>query len=299
MPKGELDLSSRTAATKGGANGSVYVAGKAEESLLWQQIDSNAMPPKQPLTSAEKAIIKQWIDDGATWGSDTIDVFQYSSDTRAGRDWWSLQPIRAQDIATDQPGNELLRKATQEATGGVHPIDIFVQQARQARRLTASPRADKRTLIRRLTFDLLGLPPTPAEIERFLADESPHAYDALVDRLLDSPHYGERWARHWLDVVRFGESNGFEYDEPRDNFWHYRNWVIDAFNADMPTMSLSSSRSQATPGTPMMCGRPRLRVFWSRGHTTRRYPPTPKCVKPWPKTKWRTCWVVSDRPSSG
>ena len=122
----------------------------------------------------------------------------------------------------------------QSPPGAAQPIDAFVEQARQAHGLSANPLADKRTLIRRLTFDLIGLPPTPDEVDRFLKDESPTAYEALVDRLLDSPHYGERWARHWLDVVRFGESNGFEYDEPRDNFWYYRNWVIDAFNSDMP-----------------------------------------------------------------
>ena len=148
--------------------------------------------------------------------------FQYSSDARAGRDWWSLQPLTPVVVPD----------------GAQQPIDAFIARTRQQHQLTASPPADRRTLIRRLTFDLLGLPPTRAEIQRFLSDDSPQAYEALVDRLLESPHYGERWARHWLDVVRFGESNGFEYDEPRDNFWYYRNWVIDALNADMPTTNL-------------------------------------------------------------
>ena len=217
-PKGELDLSSRMAAMKGGASGAVIIAGKATESLLWQQIDSDEMPPKKPLSAEEKQTIQQWIASGAVWGSDDIDTFQYSSDARAGRDWWSLQPL----MQTDLP------------VGAKHPIDAFIARAIQQHQLTASPPADNRTLIRRLTFDLLGLPPTREEIQRFLSDDSPNAYEALVDRLLESPHYGERWARHWLDVVRFGESNGFEYDEPRDNFWYYRNWVIDALNADMP-----------------------------------------------------------------
>lgn len=221
MPKGELDLASRTAAFKGGSSGNGIVAGNAKESLLWQQVDSDEMPPKHPLDAAEKELLRKWLDGGAGWGSETIDVFQTSNDVRAGRDWWSLQPIRS--VAVPQlPGRAL------------GPIDAFVEQARQAKQLSASPVADKRTLIRRLTFDLIGLPPTPEEVARFLSDESPTAYEALVDRLLESPHYGERWARHWLDIVRFGESNGFEYDEPRDNFWYYRNWVIEVLNADMP-----------------------------------------------------------------
>ncbi len=217
-PKGELDLSSKNSAFKGGSSGVVIVPGKAQDSPLWQQVQSDTMPPKQPLTAEEKRTIQQWLDAGAAWGSDPIDAFQTSSDTRAGRDWWSLQPLRTIDPPPD----------------GIQPIDALVDKVRQTHQLPASPPADKRTLIRRLTFDLIGLPPSPEEVEQFVSDDRPNAYEALVDRLLQSPHYGERWARHWLDIVRFGESNGFEYDEPRDNFWYYRNWVIDAFNADMP-----------------------------------------------------------------
>ena len=104
----------------------------------------------------------------------------------------------------------------------------------EAAGLAPSPAADRRTLIRRLSFDLIGLPPTPEEVAAFVADADPRAYERLVERLLASPHYGERWARHWLDLARFGESNGFEYDEPRRNAWPYRDWVIDALNRDLP-----------------------------------------------------------------
>ncbi len=196
-PKGELDLSSRTAAFKGGSSGSVIVPGKAEKSLLWEQIHSDAMPPKHPLTAQEKRQLEQWLNQGATWGTESIDPFQYSSDARAGRDWWSLQPLKAIELAggATKPND-------------LHPIDVLIQQKRHERGLAANPSANKRSLIRRLSFDLLGLPPTDEEVRQFLADESPTAYEALVDRLLQSPHYGERWARHWLDVVRFGESNG-------------------------------------------------------------------------------------------
>ena len=113
-------------------------------------------------------------------------------------------------------------------------VDRFVLARLEARGLSPAPEADRRTLIRRLSFDLIGLPPEPEEVERFVADPAPDAYEKLVDRLLASPHHGERWARHWLDVVRFGESQGFEYNRIRDNAWRYRDWVVDAFNRDLP-----------------------------------------------------------------
>jgi hypothetical protein len=142
---------------------------------------------------------------------------------RAGPDWWSLQPIRppAPPVVADLPAD-------------ANPIDAFVRDRLRAAGLKPSEPADKRTLIRRATFDLTGLPPTPEEIDAFLDDSSPGAYEKLVDRLLASPAYGERWARHWLDVVRFAESHGFEYDRPRDHAWRYRDYVIDRFNADIP-----------------------------------------------------------------
>lgn len=149
--------------------------------------------------------------------------FPPTSDHHAGADWWALQPIA--------------RPATPAVGDGKwcrESIDAFVLARLEARNLHPSPEADRRTLIRRVSFDLIGLPPTPEEIEGFLHDESADAYEKLVDRLLASPHYGEQWARHWLDVVRFGESEGFEHNRPRPNAWRYRDWVIDAFNGDMP-----------------------------------------------------------------
>jgi Protein of unknown function (DUF1549)/Protein of unknown function (DUF1553) len=140
--------------------------------------------------------------------------------TRAGRDWWSLQPIRPVAVP-----------AMDDAT---NPIDRFLQQRLRAEKLTPSPMADRRTLIRRLSFDLIGLPPTPREVDVFLSDKSADAYERLVDRLLASPHYGERWARHWLDIVRYGESQGFERNVFRPNVWKYRDFVVEAFNSDMP-----------------------------------------------------------------
>ena len=115
-----------------------------------------------------------------------------------------------------------------------NPIDAFVLAKLESRGIKASPPADKVTLLRRVTFDLIGLPPSPAEVEAFLKDTSPDAYDKVVDRLLASPHYGERWARHWLDLARYAESEGFKADETRPNAWRYRDYVIQAFNANKP-----------------------------------------------------------------
>lgn len=222
-PKGKLDLSSREPAMAGGESGVAIDPGKLATSLAWEYIDSDQMPPKKPLSAAEKAQLRSWIESGAKWGTEKIDPFRYSTDSRAGIDWWSLQPVRK-----TLPPTKVSPGWTE------NPIDAFVDAKRTEAGLAASPEADKRTLIRRLSFDLLGLPPTPDEINTFLNDTSDHSYEDLVDRMLASPHYGERWARHWLDIVRFGESNGFEYDQPRDNAYPYRNWVINAFNQDMP-----------------------------------------------------------------
>jgi hypothetical protein len=142
---------------------------------------------------------------------------------KAGPDWWSLQPVRP-----PKP------PAVKDAAWPRNAIDAFVLAGLEARRLGPAPAADRATLIRRATFDLHGLPPTPAEIDAFVSDPSPGAWEKLVDRLLASPRYGERWGRHWLDVVRFGESQGFERDKPRDHAWRYRDYVIDALNADKP-----------------------------------------------------------------
>ncbi len=216
-----LDLSSRAGVLRGGDSGPAMVPGNVPNSLLLQRVLSDEMPPKKPLTPAEKTQLTNWIRKGGAWGTDPIDPFLLSTDTRAGRDWWSLQT----------PGAPQPPSASPWATG---PVDAWIEAGLTQKKLTPSPEADRITLIRRLSFDLLGLPPEPADVQAFLNDRSPNAWPRLIDRLLDSPHYGERWARHWLDVVRFGESNGFEYDEPRDNFWPYRNWVIEAFNNDLP-----------------------------------------------------------------
>lgn len=223
QPKGGLNLTSAEFLQRGGDSGPVLAMDDPLKSPLWLAVDSDTMPPKKPLSDQEKATLRQWITTGAKWSGAAIDPMQFSSEGRAGRDWWAWQPLTSPAV----PAHLIENKAEQA-------IDFFVRAKLAAAGLEPSPPADKRVLIRRLFFDLIGLPPAPHEIEEFLKDDSPDAYEHLVDRLLESPHYGERWGRHWLDVVRFGESNGFEYDEPRDNFWYYRNWVIDALNRDLP-----------------------------------------------------------------
>lgn len=203
-PKGKLDLTRKASAR------AVIAAGD-----LWKRVDAGEMPPKKPLNVQQKAMLKKWLDAGATWGTDPIDPFRVTTSRRAGYDWWAFQPMKRPALPNvkqkDWPRN---------------PIDHFVLAKIEAEGLTPSPAADRRTMIRRLHFDLVGLPPGPDAVDADVAK--------LVDRLLASPQYGERWARHWLDVVRFGESNGFEHDELRKNAWPYRDWVIDAFNNDMP-----------------------------------------------------------------
>ena len=222
-PKGHLDLSISASALRGGEGGSAIVAGKPDESPLWERVDSDEMPPKSPLSQSEKATLRDWIAAGAAWGTDPIDPYQVTTARRAGRDWWSLQPVHRPNPPSVKSG------------GWVRgPIDAFVVQKLEANGLAPAPEADRRVLIRRLSFDLTGLPPEPEDVDEFLSDQSLDAYERLVDRYLDSPQYGVRWARWWLDLARYGESNGFEFDEYRYNAWRYRDWVVDALNRDRP-----------------------------------------------------------------
>lgn len=235
--KGGLDLTSAEGARTGGDTGPAISAGGLDQNLLWQRIAADEMPPDHPLPEGERQTIRAWWDGGGTWDATPIDRFQYSSESRAGYDWWSLTTVVRPEVpkvvvgANDAAEGDAVERA---AAWQTHPVDRFLWPALRAQGLWPSTLADRRTLIRRLSFDLTGLPPAPAEVEAFVADDAPHAYERLVDRLLASPQYGVRWARHWLDVVRFGESNGFEYDEFRPDAWPYRDWVVSALNDDLP-----------------------------------------------------------------
>ena len=218
-----LNLSTQKSAMLGGESGEVIVSGKPGESLLWHHVRDDEMPPKKPLPKNEKELLRRWIAEGAKWGTDPIDPFRFTTDHRAGYDWWSLQPVEISPLPT-------VSKSAWQRNG----IDAFVLANLEANDLYASSEADRCVLIRRLSFGLLGLPPTPEQVTEFLNDSRPDAYDRLVDRLLASPSYGIRWGRHWLDIVRFGESQGFERDKLRPNSWPYRDWIVDALNRDMP-----------------------------------------------------------------
>ncbi|HUG93342.1 MAG TPA: PSD1 and planctomycete cytochrome C domain-containing protein, partial [Planctomycetaceae bacterium] len=206
----------------GGESGAVIEPGQPDRSLLWEYVRDGLMPPKHPLPAAEQQILRDWIAAGAKWGTDPIDRYRVTTERRAGYDWWALQPIERPPLPAVK------------TTGWVRtPIDAFVLARLESAGLDPSPPADRRMLARRLSFDLVGLPPVPDEMAALLSDESAGADDRLVGRLLGSPQYGERWARHWLDVVRYGESQGFERDKLRTTSWPYRDWVIGAFNADV------------------------------------------------------------------
>jgi hypothetical protein len=220
--KGKLDLSSREGAFKGGENGPAIHGDRPADSLLWKRVSAKEMPPEKPLAPEEVQILNKWFQQGASWGTNPINIFRVTTDDRAGYDWWSLQPLEKVKLP-----------AVKDETRLRNPIDRFVLSQLENKGLDFAPDADPRQLIRRVYFDFLGLPPTPEEVARFAADPSEAAYQQLLTRMLASPHYGERWGRHWLDIARYGESDGFERNNPRKDLWHFRDWVIQAFNDDM------------------------------------------------------------------
>jgi mono/diheme cytochrome c family protein len=226
-----LRLDERARVLKGGDSGPALVPGDPGKSLIVKAIrheDGLAMPPKARLDARQVAAIEQWIKEGAAWperkkAAGTAPAIRSGPITDQERAFWSLQPL------TDPPP-----PAVDASVPLGNDIDRFVHARLSQDGLAMRPPADKRSLLRRATFDLTGLPPTPAEIESFLADDSPQAFAKVVDRLLGSPAYGERWGRHWLDVVRYADTAGETADYPTPLAYKYRNWVIRALNADMP-----------------------------------------------------------------
>ncbi len=226
-----LDLRTREGLLDGGSRGPAIKPGKAEQSLLYRFIagkEKPRMPLGEELAEYQIELLKQWIDKGAVWPGDlkeTATAHYISSKpiTDEQRNYWAFRkPIRPQI------------PSVKDRAWARTPIDAFVLAKLEEKGLQPSPRADKRTLIRRVTFDLTGLPPTPEEINAFIVDRSREAYQKVVKRLLGSPRYGERWAQHWLDVVRFGETNGFELDVEREQAWRYRDYVVKSLNEDKP-----------------------------------------------------------------
>ena len=228
--KGHLRLDSPEAIRAGGDGGAVIEPGDAAKSRMIQAVAYQdpdlKMPPKQRLSESQVGELTRWVQSGAVMptnstGAAVATLRKEFQITDKDRHHWAFQPIK--------------RPALPLGAGvGLHPIDAFVDSGLQGRGLKANPRASRHELIRRATFDLIGLPPSPEEVEAFVNDTSPRAWDALIDRLLASPHYGEKWGRHWLDLVRFAESNSYERDGAKPHAWRYRDYVIRSLNADKP-----------------------------------------------------------------
>lgn len=222
--EGGLRLDVKKRALDGGDSGRAFLPGKSDESRLIQLVagldqDTGRMPPDgegTPLTPDQIALLRAWIDQGANWPD-------HIKGATTAADLWVLQPLNRPALPPVS--------ATQWV---INPIDHFILARLEREKITPSPPASRTTLMRRLYLDLLGLPPSPAEVAEYLADSNPDAYERLVDRLLGSPHFGERWGRHWLDLARYADSDGYEKDRPRPFAWRYRNWVLDSVNADLP-----------------------------------------------------------------
>lgn len=261
-PKGGLDATSREGLLRGGKRGPAIVPGDSEASRLIQAVRHSPaaelkMPPKEALPSAAVADLSAWIAEGAPWPkahAATDDALQH----------WSLLP--PQESATGRA----------EAPSATAWIDAAIAKRAGEAGLTLAPPADRGTLIRRMTYDLLGLPPTPEEVQAFVNDDSEQAVERVVDRLLANPRYGERWARHWLDLVRYADTDGHEFDTDKPNAFRYRDYVIDAFNRDVPygqfvreqiagdLLPAAEQRASADGG---LCVSPIGTCFWQLGET--------------------------------
>jgi hypothetical protein len=231
-----LDVRTRDSAVKGGDHGAAIVPGNADQSPLFRRIaglEQPSMPMDGALSAQQIAVVKAWIDQGAHWDvstSGTATVQPQRSATLAALETMEIPAAARNSWAFTLP----VQPPVPDLGGFTNPIDRFLERVRRDKGLTPAPRAARLTLLRRAYLDLIGLPPTPAQTAAFLADSGPGAWERVIDALLASPHYGERWGRHWLDVARYADSSGFEHDYDRPNAWRYRDYVIRAFNQDKP-----------------------------------------------------------------
>ena len=215
-----LRLTSRELLLKGGTRGAALTPGNADTSLLYQAVSQTgklSMPPGRKLAAEDITLLREWIQAGAAWPQDGP-----VSDKAAASNWWAFHKPRKPSVPA--LANSLARS----------PIDAFILQKLKEQKLEPALEADRSTLVRRLFLDLHGLPPTAKQVQAFVSDTSPSAYEQLVDRLLESPRYGEKWGRHWLDLVRYSDTAGFELDSYVPDAWRFRDWVIQSFNEDKP-----------------------------------------------------------------
>lgn len=225
-----LRLDIATGWLRGGVSGPAVQSGAPEKSLLIKAIryqgEATAMPPTGKLPDAEITLLTEWIRRGAPAPTtkDTSGLPKTNPGKTPTAPHWAFLPLQRPTVPIVKKPGVIVN----------NPIDAFIGAKLEAKGLKPAPPADKRTLLRRVTFDLTGLPPTPEEMDAFLKDSSPQAYEKVVDRLLASPRYGERWGRHWLDVVHYGDTHGYDKDKRRDNAWRYRDYVIQALNQDTP-----------------------------------------------------------------
>ncbi|MDB5322069.1 MAG: hypothetical protein JWN40_3700 [Phycisphaerales bacterium] len=229
--KGKLWVDTKEGLLKGGETGPAVVPGNVEKSLLIQAVryshEDLQMPPKEPLTKAQIAAFEQWVKMGApdprVGGAAATTQEAPAYDFAKAKEFWSFKPVKMPAVP-----------AVRNAAWCANDVDRFLLAKMEEKGLTPIGPAEKQTLIRRATYDLTGLPPTPQEVEAFVADASPNAFANVVERLLNSKAYGEKWGRHWLDVVRYADTSGCNSDYPVPDLYRYRNWVINAFNADQP-----------------------------------------------------------------
>ncbi len=229
-PMSNLDLRSREGLLQGGKHGAAIVPGKAIDSSLYKHL-TGQVQPQMPfggrLTAQEIASFQAWIDQGAPWGAPgtvlTSTAPAEKKFTAGQKNYWAFQKVTKPAVP-----------AVADAAWARNPVDAFVLAKLEAKKIQPNAPADKITLLRRATLDLTGLPPTTEEVQAFVSDTSPNAFATVVDRLLASPQYGERWGRYWLDLARYADTNGFKSDEVRPNIWRYRDYVIQAFNEDKP-----------------------------------------------------------------
>ena len=231
--KGGLRLTSRNGLIKGGDSGSAIDPAKPRESVLLQMLsykdEHHEMPPDGKLSAEQIDILTRWVEMGAPFNpvreiSGKSHKSAYNNEINAeSRNYWAFRPVGA-----PRPPK------IDNARWSKNPIDAYLYAGLAAKGLKPNPPATRRALIRRAYYDLIGLPPTPAEVKAFEADSSPNAFEKIVDQLLKRPQYGEKWGRHWLDLVRYAETNGYERDNPKPEVWRYRDYVIRAFNEDKP-----------------------------------------------------------------